>query len=281
SVLHLNIPLVDLRGLAQHLRAQQVTKLARKSARQTFSLSHGPLLRATLLRCEEQEYILLLNMHHIVCDGWAIGILFRELGLLYETLSTGSPSPLAELRIQYSDFAAWQRQQFSDAILEEKLGCWRNQLAGVTQLKLPVDRPCPAIRTFRGVAHPFILPSTLSSQLKQLGRRSGTTLYMTLLAAFKVLLQWYSPQDRIAVGTDIANRNRVETEDLIGFFVNQLVLCTDLSGDPAFNEVLSRVREVTLEAYANQDLPFDKLVELTNPDRTKSHTPLVQVKFAL
>ena len=210
-----------------------------------------------------------------------MGVFWRELGALYEAFSRGEPSPLAELPIQYADYALWQRRWLRGEVLEEQLGYWKEQLAELPVLELPTDHPRPAVQTHRGARRSLTLPESLTQALKELSRQEGTTLFMVLLGAFQVLLSRYSGQEDIAVGTPIAGRTRAETEELIGFFVNTLVMRTDLSGDPSFREVLSRVREVALGAYDHQDLPFEKLVEELQPERDLSRVPLSQVFFAL
>jgi amino acid adenylation domain-containing protein/non-ribosomal peptide synthase protein (TIGR01720 family) len=281
-VLALTIPRVDLRNLPEAQQEAQVERLATEEAQQPFDLAKGPLLRATLLHLDEAEHVLLLTMHHIVSDGWSMGVLIRELAALYEAFSTGKPSPLPELPIQYADFAHWQRQWLQGEVLTAQLSYWQQQLTGAPALlELPTDRPRPAVQTFRGATQFLALPEPLSQKLKTLSQRSGVTLFMTLLAAFQTLLYRYTGQEDICIGSPIANRNRSETEELIGFFVNTLVLRADMSENPSFQELLSRVREVTLGAYAHQDLPFEQLVEALQPERNLSHQPLFQVMFAL
>ena len=220
-------------------------------------------------------------MHHAVSDGWSIGILIRELSALYGSFRLGEPSPLAEPVVQYADYAAWQRKWLEDEGLEAQLKYWTRQLAGVPQLELPTDRPRPLIASQRGGERTAMLPKATLEALRALGRGEGATLYITLLAAFQVLLHRYSSQEDIAVGSPIAGRTRPELEGLIGFFVNTLVLRGDLSGDPAFRELLRRVRRTAIEAYTHQDVPFEKLVSVTHPDRDSSRAPLFQVMFAL
>ena len=276
--LTLTLPVVDLRNLPGTQREAEALWLATEEARRPFDLARGPLLRATLLRLDEEDHVLLLTMHHIVSDGWSMGIVFRELSALYEAFSKGKPSPLPELPIQYADFAVWQQQWLQGEVLEAQLSYWKKQLAGYSpSLDLPTDCPRPVIQTHRGVRQSLVLSKTLSASLKALSRQEGTTLFMTLLAAFQALLYRYTGQDDIIVGSPIANRNRSEIEGLIGFFLNTLVLRTDLSGTPSFRELLARVREVTLRAYGHQDLPFEKLLEELQPERDLSRTPLFQV----
>ncbi|WP_250125636.1 condensation domain-containing protein [Chroococcidiopsis sp. CCMEE 29] len=282
EALTLTLLVIDLQDLSDPEREFEVRRLATEEAQIPFDLEQGPLLRVTLLRLSQEEHIVLLTMHHIVSDGWSMGVLLRELAALYEAFSTGKSSSLPELPIQYADFAAWQQQWLQGEVLETKLAYWKQQLGGnLPVLQLPTDHPRAAVKTRRGAIQSFLLPSTLSQELHALSRKESVTLFMTLLAAFQALLHRYTNQDDIVVGTDVANRNRIETESLIGFFVNLLVLRTDLSGNPSFRELLGRVRKVALGAYAHQDLPFEKLVEALRPERNSSHTPLFQVLFVL
>ncbi|MEH2041494.1 non-ribosomal peptide synthetase [Nostoc sp.] len=244
-----------------------------------FDLSSGPLLRVTLLVLSKTEHILLLNMHHIICDDWSMGVLIRELGTLYAAFAQNQPSPLLELPLQYADFAHWQREWLQGEVLQTQLAYWREQLNDISILHLPTDKPRPAIQSYQGSTQFLELPLKLIDALEKLSQQEGVTLFMTLLAAFKTLLYRYTHQEDIAVGSPIANRNRSEIEGIIGFFVNSLVLRSNLSGNPTFRELLGRVREVTLGAYSHQDLPFEKLVEELHPERNLSHHPLFQVVF--
>jgi amino acid adenylation domain-containing protein len=260
----------------------ELPHLLKEEASRPFNLGESPLLRARLLRLAPNDHVLQLTMHHIASDGWSSGVLVNELTALYQAFSSGDASPLEELPIQYGDYALWQRSHLAEELLVEQISYWKEQLAGApTTLELPRRQTRSVTQQFRGAIKDFELSPELSAQLKQLSRHEGATLFMTLLAAFKVLLWHYSEQKDILVGSPIANRNRVETESLIGFFVNTLVLRTQLSADLSFSEFLKRVREVCLEAYAHQDVPFEKLVEDLHPERSLSHTPLVQVMFAL
>jgi alpha-ketoglutarate-dependent taurine dioxygenase len=277
----LGLAVIDLRHLAADERESRVRELSLKEARAPFDLSRGPLLRSQLLRLDEEEHIALITMHHIITDGWSMGVLVDEVAALYEAFSKGKPSPLPELRIQYADFASWQREWLRGEVLESHLDYWKRQLGDLPVLNLNIAAPRPPVQSFRGKMHNFALSSALSESLRELTRREDVTLFMLLLAAFQVLLHHYSGQEDIAVGTDVANRSRAETEHLIGFFINQLILRTNLSGNPGFRELLGRVREVTLGAYAHQDLPFDKLVEALNPVRDASRQPLSQIKIIL
>jgi amino acid adenylation domain-containing protein/FkbH-like protein len=261
---------------------REARRVAMEESLRPFDLSAGPLLRASVQKLGEQEHVLLCTMHHIISDGWSMGVLIRELTTLYEAYATGEESPLPELSIQYADYAHWQREWLQGEVLEQQLNYWKQQLAGAPAvLELPTDYPRPAVQTFRGAHQSLTLSAELTTELKALTQREGVTLFMTLLAAFQTLLWRYSGQEDIVVSTGIANRNRAETEPLIGFFVNTLVLRTNLSGDPTFAELLRRVREVTLGAYAHQDVPFELLVEALAPERDARYTPLFQVMLVL
>jgi amino acid adenylation domain-containing protein len=276
----LRLPLIDLQGLPD--TESEARRLAAEEALRPFDLARGPLVRTRLLRLGEQEHVLLLPMHHIVSDGWSLGVLFRELSVLYENFSSGKPSPLPELPIQYADFAVWQRQWLQGEVLEGQLSYWKKQLAAApAALDLPTDRPRSPVQTFHGARQSVGLSQALTNRLKALCHRESVTLFVTLLAAFQTLLHRYTSHDDIVVGSPIAGRTRTEIEGLIGLFVNTLALRTDLSGDPSFRELLGRVREVALEAYAHQDLPFEKLVEQLQPERDLSRSPLLQVIFVL
>ncbi|MBD2741508.1 non-ribosomal peptide synthetase [Coleofasciculus sp. FACHB-1120] len=285
--LKISLPVIDLRELPAAERENQAQQLTTQEAQRPFNLSSDPLLRVTLLRLDETEYIMLLNMHHIVSDGWSIGVLIKELAALYTASCKDVlaqlcvPTSLPKLPIQYADFAHWQREWLQGEVLETQLGYWRQQLDGISMLNLPTDKPRLAVQTYRGATQILQLPKSLSEALEALSQQEGATLFMTLLAAFQILLYRYTHQEDIAVGSPIANRNRSEIEGLIGFFVNSLVLRTDLSGNPSFRSLLSRVKEIALGAYAHQDLPFEKLVEELHPERSLNQNPLFQVVFAL
>jgi amino acid adenylation domain-containing protein len=280
--LKLELPVVDLERHSPDEQEAKVQQFATEEATRVFDLSRGPLIRIKLLRLRPQMHVLLLTVHHIVADGWSLGILFRELSVLYQGACQGKPSPLPPLSVQYPDFAEWQRQWLTGERLAAEVRYWRERLAEAPAiLALPTDRPRPEVQSYAGASHLFQCSRGVTERLVQLSRRSGSTLFMVLLAAFKVLLFRYTGQMDIVIGTPIANRNRTELEDLIGFFVNTLALRTDLSGDPTFLEVLSRVKEVTLGAYEHQDLPFEKLVEELQPERKLEHHPIFQVLFAL
>ena len=276
------LPVTDLVSLAQADREATVQRVAKEEARRPFDLARGPLFRARLLRLSEDEHALLLTLHHIVSDGWSVGVLFRELGTLYEAFSQGRASPLPELPIQYADYAVAQRQWLHGSVLERELRYWRRQFPTIpAPLQLPAARPRPAVQTHAGARLGFKLPHDLTRGLLALSRSEDVTLFMTLLASLKVLLARYTGREDIVVGSPIAGRTRPETEGLIGCFVNTLALRTDLAGDPTFRELLGRVREVALGAYAHQELPFERLVEELQPDRNPSFAPLFQVMFVL
>jgi NRPS condensation-like uncharacterized protein/acyl carrier protein len=275
-----SLPVVNLCELPEAERSHKFQQLIAQWGQNLFDLAQAPLLRWMLLGVSEREHLLLLSTHHIVCDGWSAGVFVRELATLYNAFSQGQPSPLPELPIQYADFALWQRQWLQGDVLETQLAYWKQQLGKIPPvLKLPTQHS--STQTSTGKQQCFTLSPTLTEALKTLCQQEGMTLFMTLLAAFKVLLYRYSTQDDIVVGSPIANRNRSEIEELIGFFANTLVLRTNLSSNPSFRDVLKRVREVTLGAYAHQDLPFEKLVAELQPDRNLGQTPLYQVWFVL
>jgi pristinamycin I synthase-3/4 len=277
----LDVPLVDLEGLADDVRRHELARLSSDEARRPFNLARGPLVRAALLRIAAREHTLLVNLHHIISDGWSMGILFHELATLYGAFCQGAPSPLPELPIQYADFAVWQREWLSGERLAAELDYWRRQLAGIPEsLELPFDHPRPAVESFRGATESFALPAELARALSALTRRRGATQSMTLLAGFTALLGRFAGCEDVAVGMAIANRTRREVEGLIGLFVNTLVLRTDLSGTPGFAQLVGRVRETSLASYAHQDLPFERLVEELQPERSLSRNPLIQVMCA-
>jgi hypothetical protein len=281
--LTLALPVTDL----QHCRSAeereaQARRLTMEEARWGFDLGCGPLLRVRVLRLGTYDHVLLLTMHHIIGDGWSFGILFQELTTLYEAACRGNRSPLPPLKVQYGDFAVWQRKWLTDARLATELEYWRQRLAGAPmELALPTDHPRPAVQSHAGMTLAFRCPRELTDRLVRIGRQAGGSLFMVVLAAFKVLLYRYTGQADLVIGTPMANRNRAELEALIGFFVNMLVLRTDLSGEPSFREVLRRVKDVTLGAYDHADTPFERLVEELQPDRSLGRNPIFQVAFAL
>jgi len=276
-----DLPEVDLRTLPDDEREAQAERLIAEEARRSFDLAAGPLLRGTVLRMGGSEYIAMLTTHHIIADGWSLDVFLRESVLSYMSFVQGKPSSLPDLSIQYADFAHWQRRWLTGDVLEQQLDYWRKRLADLSTLRLPTDRPRPPQQTYRGAKHYFTLPTELARGLKGLSERQGATLYMTLLAAFQVFLHRYSRQDDICVGSPTANRNRAELEGLIGFFVNMLVMRADLGGNPTFLEHLGRVREAARGAFAHQDVPFEQLVEVLQPERDLSREPVFQVAFAL
>ncbi|NEQ80495.1 MAG: amino acid adenylation domain-containing protein, partial [Moorea sp. SIO2I5] len=277
---YITLPIVDLQQLTETEQFAQLQQLAVKEAKRPFDLAEGLLLRVSLLRLGQEEHILLLTIHHIIWDGWSMGVFIEELSALYSAFCSQQPSPLSELPIQYSHFASWQRQWFTGEVLENQLNYWKQQLAGIPALlELPTDRPRPPVQTHQGSSLDFELNGELTQKLQALSQGSGATLYMTLLAAWATLLYRYSAQEDIAIGSPIANRTRQEIEPLIGFFANTLVLRNDLSGNPSFLELLARVRSCAMDAYANQDVPFEQLVEVLKPERSLSHSPIFQVMF--
>ena len=278
----IKIPVVDLQELPKAEQEAEIRHLSIKDFQLAFDFTQAPLLRCTLLQLGEQEHILLFTIHHIVFDGWSKGILIREIAALYTAFAVGEPSPLPALPIQYADFAVWQRQHLQGERREALLSYWKQQLANLPVLQLPTTHPRAEVKTNRSASHSFVIPASVVQEVRSLSQKAGVTLFMTLLASFKILLQRYCNQDDIVVGTDVANRNQAEIEQLIGFFINLLVLRTDLSGNPTFLELLQRVRTQTLAAYAHQDLPFDELVRELQPERHLSNTvPLFQVLFVL
>lgn len=275
------LPIIDLRGVNGPAKEAAVSGLVAGEAVEPFDLALGPLFRIKLIVLDEQEHVLLATMHHIVSDGWSIGIFIRELGMLYEAYRSGDQLSFPDLPIQYADFAAWQHEWLQSGRLDPQLEYWTKQLHGVAALELTTDKPRPLHRTYSGADVVLILPKELRDGIIDLGRREGCTLFMTLLAALNVLLYRYTGQSDLSVGTAIANRNRSDVEELIGFFVNTLVMRTDLSGKPTFRELLARTKKVALEAFSHQDLPFEKLVEEVQPERIPGRTPLFQVLFHL
>lgn len=277
-----DLPIINLEHLSGKNWEGEVKQLAALEAKKPFNLAKGLLVRATLLRLGEQEHVFLLTMHHIITDGWSIGVFLQELATLYAAFSTNQPSGLPELSIQYADFAVWQRDRLQGELLETQLNYWKQQLSGeLPVLQLPTDSPRPNVNTFTGAKQYFTFLKTLTDELNQLSQQEDATLFMTLLTAFNILLYHYTEQEDILIGSPIANRNRAELEGMLGLFVNTLVLRNNLSGNPSFRELLHRVREVTLNAYAHQDLPFEMLVEELQPERDLSRNPLYEVMFVL
>ncbi|HEX6042686.1 non-ribosomal peptide synthetase [Longimicrobium sp.] len=273
---------VDLSHVAPEEREARLRTLAAAEAAAPFDLAAGPLLRSTLVRLWDDEHALLFTLHHVISDGWSTGVLAREVSALYAAFAEGREPALPPLPVQYADYAAWQRAWLAGPVLDAQLAWWRARLAGAPPLlDLPTDRPRGPVAAARAGTAPFALGCAETEALQALARREGATLFMTLLAAWQLLLARYAGQDDVSVGSPIAGRTRMETEGLIGFFVNTLVLRTDLSGNPSFRDLLGRVRETTLGAYQHQDVPFERLVEELAPERSLSHTPLFQAMFGL
>lgn len=276
------LPMIDLTQLSGQEREARAGQIISDNVRQVFDLTQSPLLRALVVRLNEEEHVLTVTVHHIASDGWSLGVLIKELTTLYNAFAAGKPSPLPEIVIQYADFAHWQRNWLVDDVLEAKLGYWRKQLSGeLPVLQLTTDHPRPSIQTFRGSQHSIVIKPELVEALNTLSRNEGVTLFITLLTAFKTLLMHYSGQQDIIVGSPAANRTRIETEGLIGVFANHSILRSDLSGNPTFRELLHRVREVVFAAYEHQDLPFEQIVEALHPERDPSRSPFFQTLFAL
>ncbi|HEV2733662.1 MAG TPA: condensation domain-containing protein, partial [Longimicrobiaceae bacterium] len=276
------LKLVDLRGLSGTEREPQAERVTRLEALRPFDLERGPLLRSVLLRLDDQEHVLCCTMHHIVGDGWSMDVLVREVSAFYEAFSRGVAPQLPELPVQYADYAVWQRDFLSGATLEAQLAYWRDRLAGAPPLlEVPTDRPRAAGQSARAATHRLSLPAATARGLRALTQREETTLFMTLLTAWQALLARYAGQDDVVVGTPTAGRSHVELEGLIGLFVNPLVLRLELGGDPTWTELLGRVKEGAMGAYAHQDVPFERLVEELGVERSLTHAPLVQVTFRL
>ena len=275
-----NLPVTDLRELPLGEREAQLDEILTREAHEPFDLAHGPLLRVKLVRQADDEHVLLVTMHHIVSDGWSLDLFLKELVILYQAYKEGMESPLPQLPIQYADFASWQRKWLKDEKLSSLLAYWVKQLKGAPPVELPTDHLRPAVRSYNGAKQSVMLPQSLTDNLKRLSREEGVTLFMVLAAAFKVLLCRYSGQMDIVIGTVSANRNQADIEELIGFFVNPLVLRTDLSETRAFRALLGKIRETVIDACTHQDLPFEKLVEELQPERDASRTPLFQVMLA-
>jgi len=274
------LPVFDLRHLPAQEREAEARRIVLAQARRPFSLTSDTMLRATLVRIADRHHVLSLEEHHIAFDGWSDSIMFRELEELYAAALAGRAPVLPDLPIQYADFAVWQRARMADGLLDDHLTYWRRQLAGFPgTLRLPLDLPRPSVQTFDGVHHHFALPQRLADGVRDLSRRESATPFMTLLAAFATLMYRTTGDDDVVVGTPIANRSRLELENLIGFFSNTLALRIRLGGNPTFRQVVERVREVALGAYAHQDVPFEKVVEAVDPLRDPSVNPLFQVNF--
>lgn len=278
----LELPVVDLRALPHEQREAEMLERAREAVRAPFELTRAPLLRSTLYWLDEDEHVLLLNFHHIACDGWSIGVFTAELQTLYSSHRAQVQAVLPAMPVQYGDFARWQQQSMAGGAYARLSAYWKEKLTGAPALiELPTDRPRPPLQTYRGQTVRFQLSARVSQRLHALAQACGATIFMALLAAFKVLLARYSGQRDIVVGSPIAGRQQPSVERLIGFFVNTLVLRSDLSANPCFRDLLAQVRETTLGAYTHQEMPFDQLVEMLQPERSLDHSPLFQVWFAL
>lgn len=274
------LPIVNIQPLPESERENEVQRLVNEEAARPFDLARDPLFRACVVCLDEKQHVLLITMHHIVSDGWSMGVFFEELSVLYDAFLARKASPLPEPTVHYADFAVWQRRWLQGYVLENQLSYWKHQLSGAPPvLELPYDNPRPVMQTFRGARVSLVLSHSLSYALKDLSNRARASRFMTLLAAFKLLLHRHTGEEDLVVGSPIAGRNRRETEKLIGFFLNTLVLRTDLSGNPSFRELLARVRDGALDAYAHQDIPFEKLLQELQPDRDLGRTPLFQVFF--
>ncbi|MBD2339090.1 amino acid adenylation domain-containing protein [Calothrix sp. FACHB-156] len=280
TAVSLTLPIIDLQELPETEQVQQVQQLIITAAAKPFNLAIAPLMRSQLLRLGKQSHVLVMNLHHIVCDGWSVGVFIQELSTLYAAFAEGKSSPLPELAIQYADFAVWQRQWLNGEVLAKKLDYWKQQLAGAPPLlELPSDRPRPPVQSYHGGNYEFTVDAELTRKLKSLSQQSGVTLFMTLQAVFVTLLHRYSGQTDILIGTPIANRDHSEVEPMIGFFVNTLVLRSQITDNPKFSQLLQQVRRGALEAYTYKDVPFEQIVEALQPERNLSHSPLFQVMF--
>jgi len=278
----LDVDSVDLRSRPIADREAVARQIAATEAAKPFDLSVAPLLRAVLITLDDEDHVLLLTMHHIVSDAWSATIFMQELRDLYTPYSSGTVPSLPQLTLQYADYAAWQREWLSGDTLNKQLAFWRERLSGAPPLlTLPTDHPRPERQSFEGAISRFQLSPELTIALKAICRKEGVTLFMVLLAGYQILLSRLSGQEQVVVGTDSANRFSVETERMIGFFINLLALKTNFEGNPTFRDVLAQVRETTLACYAHQEMPFDKIVEELRPDRNLSHNPIVQVLFVM
>ncbi|HXC72022.1 MAG TPA: amino acid adenylation domain-containing protein [Pyrinomonadaceae bacterium] len=276
------LPVIDLTDVPFPEREAEARRRATADALAPFNLTTGPLVRISLMRLDDEDHVVTFTMHHIVSDGWSRGLVIREIATLYEAFCANRPSPLPELPVQYADYAVWQKEFLTGEVFDSHLSYWTEKLHDAPPvLNLPTDHPRPPVQTFNGASQPFQFPDGLSEKLQQLGAENNASLFMVLVGAFNALLSRYTSQEDIVVGTPVANRNKTELEGLIGFFINSLVLRTKLDGNPTFLELLARVREVTLGAYAHQELPFEKIVEALQPDRNLSHSPLYQIAFIL
>ncbi|BCL84580.1 non-ribosomal peptide synthetase [Ktedonobacteria bacterium brp13] len=274
------LPYRDLRDLNEAEREEEIQRIVMEDAHRPFNLASGPLFRPSLLQLAEEEHVLLLTVHHIVFDGWSQGVLIQEMVQLYAAFVNNQPSPLVPLPLQYPDYSQWQREWLQGTVMQEQLAFWKQQLNGpLPTLELPTDRPRPPVRTFVGAEYLFTLPLATTKALTALSQQEEVTLFMTLLTALNIVLSRYTGQTDLLIGTPIANRTQSEIENLIGCFINTIVLRTDLSDNPSLRTLLKRVQQMALDAYAHQDLPFEKVVEEVQPERDLSHSPLFQVVF--
>jgi hypothetical protein len=280
SSLHLELPTIDLSSLPQSIRGAEFQKLASEEAARSFDLAHGPLLRASLLRLSDDDHILLLTMHHIICDGWSLSVLFRDLSAFYIAHLRNEPPSVPALPVQYSDYVRWQHQWLDEELLQLQLKYWEKRLRGAPPgVEFPTPRPRPSVQGNRGVTQHLVLSEPLSEAVKALSRRENVTLFMTLLAAFKTVLCRYAGNPDIVLTSPVAYRDHPELEDLIGYFNNRVVLRTDLSGDPTFRQLLWRVREVVLGAFEHQDLPFEKMIDNLVSNQNPAPSPSLQISF--
>ncbi|HEX7240048.1 MAG TPA: condensation domain-containing protein, partial [Longimicrobiaceae bacterium] len=279
---HIPLERRDLSHLPEDERMREVRRVLDAESLRPVKLATGPLVRAALVRLGERDHALVLPMHHILSDGWSMGIFFRELAALYAAFQEGRPSPLAPLPLQYADFAVWQEERLSGGAMERQVSYWKERLRGAPPLlEMPTDRPRPAEQSYRGATHETVIPAGVAAGLQALSQREGTTLFMTLLAALAALFGRYAGEEDVVVGSPIANRTRPELEGIIGLFANTLPLRVDLAGAPTFRELLARVRDATFEDYANQDLPFERLVEELRIERSLSFNPVYQTMLVL
>jgi NRPS condensation-like uncharacterized protein len=275
-----DVPIVSLTGVAESDREKEALHIASEAGKRPFDLTRGPLLRALLVQMSQEKYLLVLAMHHIITDGWSISILFRELARCYESFTNGNEPQLPEVPLQYVEYAQWQRKYITGEVLDKQVAYWKNKLAGAqTMLELPTDYVRPETHSWHGATAELIFENDVLAALKEFAQSEGSTLFMVSMAAFQALLWRYTGQDSILVGTPTAARSQMEIENLIGFFVNTLVFRADFADEMTFRDLVQQVRECALEAYAHQDVPFEKLVELLVPQRLMNTTPLFQVMF--
>jgi amino acid adenylation domain-containing protein/FkbM family methyltransferase len=276
-----SIEVLTLTALTDDKKDSELSRIGREEAETGFDLSLGPLLRIRILKLEEEAYVVFFTFHHVVSDAWSMSVLMREISVLYEAMSLGLKSPLKELDIQYADYAVWQRAYLDSGVLKDEVDYWREQLDGATAMELPTDRVRPSAPSYRGGREQIAISKDVYRELRRFSQKEAATVFMSLMAVLKVVLMRYTGEDDISVGTVIANRTRKEIEGLIGFFVNTLVMRTRLEGNLSYRDLVKRVREVSLGAYAHQDAPFDKLVEEINPERDLSRSPLFQIMMVL